>query len=212
MSRHNERKEHTPAGDAHDERRRLFHEAIERYYQELLRGIGFYLWRFGTIADREGITERAKEVLQETVATALGILDRYDPSRSAKLWLLNVAVIVIKRRTRQQRREHRRLILVADSEDARRTAGNRSIEEMSEAELFDALHRPVESPSSQLPNAEEILALVEGDDQEILRLHYLEGLNGEELAAKFGVSKGVVYQRLSRARIKVRQAYFGEEN
>jgi RNA polymerase sigma factor (sigma-70 family) len=212
VSRHNERTAQTPVGGTLDERRRLLEEAIERDHQELLGRIGFYLWRFG-IATRESISERAGEVLHDTFVTALSILDKYDPAGSAKLWLLNVAVIVIKRKTREQRRGHRRLTLVADSEQARHAAGDRKVANISEAELFDSLLRPpLGVPSSQSPNADELLALVEGDDREILRLHYLEGLDGEELAAKFGVSTGVVYQRLSRARVKVRRAYFGEGN
>jgi RNA polymerase sigma factor (sigma-70 family) len=210
VSRHNERTAQTPAGGAQDERRRLLEETIEREQQELLSDIGFHVWHFGVATDREGVTALAKEVLQDTVVTALGIADKYDQSRSARLWLRNVAVVVIMRKIREQGRERHRLTLVADSEPVRRAAGDKNAREMSEAEMFDMLApSPEGTASSQSPGAEELLALVEGDDQEILRLHYLEGLDGEELAAKFGVSKAVVYQRLSRARIKVRRAYLG---
>lgn len=211
MSRQNERTAKAPAGGALDERRRILEEAVERGHQELLGRIGFYLWRFGGAAGREGIIERAREVLQDTFVTALGILDRYDPTGSAILWLLNVSVIVVKRKAREQGRERRRLTLVADSEQARRAIGDGRVADISETELFDALLRPhAGAPSSQSPTAEELLSLVEGDDRELLRLYYLEGLNGEELAAKFGVSNGAVHQRLSRARNKVRLAYSGE--
>lgn len=210
MSRHNEQTAQIPAGGAQGERRRLLEETIEREQRELLSDIGFYIWHFGVATDREGVAALAREVLQDTVVEALRISDKYDPSRSARLWLRNVAIYVVMRKIREQGRERHRLTLVADSEPIRRAAGDRKAREMSETELFDMLAPATEgTASSQSPGAEELLALVEGDDREILRLHYLEGLDGEELAAKFGVSKEVVYQRLSRARIKVRRAYRG---
>jgi RNA polymerase sigma factor (sigma-70 family) len=209
---HNKRATQTSAGDA-QAGRRLLGEAIERGQHELLGDIGFYVWRFGLAKNREAIAECAKEVLQETAVVALDIADKYDSSRSARLWLLRIALIVIKRKFRERGRDRHRFTLVTDSEPVRRLVGDKKARQMSEAGLFDVLSRPpAGSTPPQSPTAEELLALVQGDDREILRLHYVEGFDGEELAAKFGMSREAVYQRLSRARIKLRRAYFGEEN
>lgn len=213
MSGHNERTAQMIAGDALGERQRLIEEFVESEQRELLNAISVHVSRFRLATSREAVAERAREVLQETIVAALDIADKYDPSHSAMLWLLRVAIIVIKRKLREQGLERRRLTLVADSKQVRRVVGDRKAGQMSEATLFDVLSRPPAGTTPlQSPSAEELLALVEGDDRAILRLYYLEGFDGEELAAKFGVSKEVVYQRLSRARIKLRRAYFGVEN
>lgn len=212
MSRHKEQAAQATAGDAHAERRRLLEEAIEREWQEILNHISFHVWRSRLAANHEAIAEQAREVLQETVTAAFGSADTYDPSRSAKLWLFGVALIVIKRKLRERGRFSGRLILVADSEMARHIVGDKKARRMSDADLLDVLSSASKQATSQSPTAEELLSLVTGDDREILRLHYIEGLGGEELAARFGVSKETAYQRLSRARINLRRVYFGAEN
>ncbi len=212
MRGHSERAAQATAGDAQAEGRRLLEEALVRGQRELLGGIAVQVRRFGLATKRETIAERASEVFQETVVAALDGADGYDPSRSAMLWLLGVAMIVIKRKIRERGRDSR-ISLVADSKQVRQTAGDEKAKRMSEAELFDMLSRPPKGQSpKQSTTAEELLSLVEGDDREILRLHYLEGLDGEQLAAKYGVSKEAAYQRLSRARIRLRRAYFCEQN
>ncbi|MCA1633121.1 MAG: sigma-70 family RNA polymerase sigma factor [Acidobacteria bacterium] len=183
---------------------------IEREQRELLNDIAFYLWDFGVATDREGVAATAREVLQETVATSLRILDKYDPSRPAGGWLRGIAVKVILHLLRTQSRERRRLTLVGDSEPIRRAVGGHKARELSEAEMFDLLSPPVGTLSARTPSGEELLALVGEDDREILWLRHFEGLDGKELAARLGTSEGAVYQRLSRARKHLRQALQGD--
>lgn len=208
MSRHNEPAAHSPASDIQDERLRLLGEAVEREQQELLNDIAFQLRRFG-LTDGAGLEALAKEVLQETVVQASKIAERYDPAGEALLWLSAIATKVILRRRSKKRREQSRFSLVGDTQPVRRAG----IEAQSEEKMFELLSRLRRRVTpSQALSAEEILSLVEGDDREILRLYYVEGLDGEELAARFVTSIGAVHQRLCRARIKLRQAYLKAEN
>lgn len=209
MTRQSGRTAHSDESDVRDERRRLLGEVIEREQRELLNDIAFYLIDFGVTTDREGIKATAREVLQRTVTTALRILDNYDPNRPAGGWLRGIAVKEILHLLRDERRERRRFVLVGDSEPVQRAVGGQKGKELSEAEMFDLLSTPVDTPSARPPSGEELLALVGEDDREILRLRHFEGLDGKELAARLGTSEGAVYQRLSRARKHLRQALEG---
>lgn len=207
MSGYNEQAAHSPASDTQDERLHLLGEAIEREQQELLNGIAFQLRHF-RLTDGAGLEALAKEVLQETVVQASKIAERYDPAGDALLWLRAIATKVILRRRSKKRREQSRFSLVGDTQPVRRAG----IEAQSEEKMFELLSRlrGRVNPSQAL-SAEEILSLVERDDRKILRLYYVEGLYGEELAAEFGTSVEAVHQRLCRARIKLRRAYLKDE-
>lgn len=208
MSKHDEQAAYSTASDIQYERLRLLGEAVEREQQELLNDIAFQLRRF-RLTDGAGLEALAEEVLQETVVQASKIAERYNPAGEALLWLSAIATRVILRRRSKKRREQSRFSLVGDSQPVRRAG----IESQSEEKMFELLSRlrGRVTPSQSL-SAEEILSLVEGDDRKILRLYYIEGLDGEELAAEFGTSVGTMYQRLCRARIKLSQAYLKGEN
>jgi RNA polymerase sigma factor (sigma-70 family) len=208
VSRHNEQAVKSSASDTQDERLRLLGEVIEREQQELLNDIAFQLRRF-RLTDGAGLEALAKEVLQETVVQASKIADRYDPAGEALLWLRAIATKVILRRRSKRRLEQSRFSLIGDTQPVRRAGA----ENLSEEKMLELLSRTRgRHTPSQTSSAEEILSHVAGDDQKILRLYYVEGLDGEELAAQFGTSVGAVHQRLCRARIKLRQAYLKGEN
>jgi RNA polymerase sigma factor (sigma-70 family) len=187
-----------------DERRRLLGETIEREQPELLKDIAFYLLRFGVSTDREGVAATARDVLQDTIATAFSILDKYDPDRPAGAWLRGIAVKEIFRRRREEGRERGRLTLVGD-------VGNHKSQELSEAEMFDLLSPPDDTLSAHTRGGDELLALAGEDDRELLRLRHFEGLDAKELAARLGTSEGAVYQRLSRAHNRLRRALERED-
>lgn len=208
MSRHNDQALQSPASVAQEERFRLLGEAIEREQQDLFNDIAFQLRRF-RLTDGAGLETLAKEVLQETVVQASKIAERYDPAGDALLWLRAIATKIILRIRSKKWREQSRLSLIGDTQPVRRAG----LETQSEEKMFELLSRlrGRATPSRAL-SAEEILSLVEGDDQKILRLYYVEGLDGEELAAEFRTSVGAVHQRLCRARIKLSRAYLKGEN
>lgn len=208
MSRNDEQAVQSPASGTQDERLRLLGEAIEREQEELLNDIAFQLRRF-RFTDGAGLEALAKEVWQETVVQASKIANRYDPAGEALLWLRAIATKVILRQRSKKRHEQSRLSLVGDTQPVRRAGA----EHLSEEKMFELLTRTRgRAAPSQSSSPEEILSLVEGDDRKVLQLYYVEGLDGAELAARFGTSVGAVHQRLCRARIKLRQAYLKGEN
>ena len=205
MTRRSERDAQSAESDARDERRRLLVESIVNEQQELLNVIGFFVWQFG-VAERESVPVRAREVLNDTVVIALEKVDRYDPTQPAYPWLRGIALNKIRELRDSQRSKQGYLTLVGDTDIAHHAAGDEKANEFSETDMFDRLRRSsTDTASAQL--VEEILSLGGEDDREIIRLHYIEGLDGKELAAKFGTSEGAVYQRLCRARIRMRRKY-----
>jgi RNA polymerase sigma factor (sigma-70 family) len=206
VTKHSERPVQSSASDVRDERRRLIEEAVQNDLPELLKDIGFYVWDFGIASDKGEVAARAKEVLHETYIKALEIADRYDTTRPAALWLRGIAVKLILHRLRSQRLERQHLTLVADTDAVHRATDGEKARELSETDMFDLLSpMTADTAHAQAQRIEEILALVGGDDAEIIRLHHIEGLDGKELAAKFGTSEGAVYQRLCRARNRLRR-------
>lgn len=207
MSKQSGRAAQADASGVRDERRRLLGEVIERERRELLNDIAFYLFDFGVDTHREGVAATAREVFQEMVATAFGKVDKYDPNRPAGGWLRGIAINKIHELRRLQRRE---LTLVGDSEPVRRAVSGNKAKALSEAEMFDLLSPPAGRLPAPTPSREELLALVGEADREVLHLRHFEGLDGKELAARLGLSEGAAYQRLSRARNRLRQALQGD--
>ena len=208
MSRHNEQAAQSPTSEAHHEKLRLLGEAVEREQHELLNDVALQLWRVG-LTDSAGLESLANEVLQETVVQATKIAAKFDPEGEALLWLKAIAARVILRLRRKKSREQSRFTPVGDTQLVRRAGA----ESLSEEKMFEILlDSRGQHAHAQSSTAEEILSLVEGDDRKILWLYYVEGLDGGELAAEFGTSIGAAHKRLSRARIKLIQAYRKSEN
>ena len=210
MSSHSDRTAPAHADAAHDEKRRLLCAAIEQHQEDLFVGVRVLLWQVRLAPDRERLTALAGEVLQETIARALAAASNYNPAWSATAWLLGVAHNVI-RHLRRDSGSKQRLILVADVPQVRRSI--RFPKGMTEEEMFDLLRNPdtVRAAEPSALSAEEILSTVGESDREILRLRYVEGLSGKELAARLRISEGAAGVRLSRARTKLRSAFLSDE-
>lgn len=190
------------------DRRQVLVEAIERHWLDLLRGIQVYVFRFGLARDRASIDDLASEVLQDTVVTALDRYENYDPDRPTRPWLLGIAINHLRHRIRGRDYEDTHCVLVADSPQIHRISQQEDPGVLSEAEMFDLLCSPAETtaPGMQV-TISELLSLVEVNDQEVLRLAFVEGLRGRALADRLGVSEGAAYTRQSRAVARLRKVY-----
>lgn len=179
---------------------------IEQEWQQLLTGIRIYVSRFGLAADASTVDTVARDILQDTVVTALGQSGNYDPQRLALPWLLGVAINHIRHRRRALGIESR-VVPVADLRlSSSREGDSRSL---STDEIFDLLTQRANAryrPNQLTVN--EILSLVNEDDRQILQLAFMEGLRGKDLAAKLGISEGAAWTRTSRALGRLREAYF----
>lgn len=159
----------------------------------MLTGIRIYVSRFGLAADAPTVDTVAREILQETVVTALGQSGNYDPQRLALPWLLGVAINHIRHRRRALVIESR----VVPAADLRlSSSGEENNRSLSTDEIFDLLTQRANARyRPNQPRVNEILSLVNEDDRQILQLAFIEGFRGEDLAAKLGISEGAACVR-----------------
>jgi len=190
-------------------KRNLLVAAIQNDESDLLNGIRVYVSRFRLVSDIDSVSILARDILHETVVTALQSLARYDPMRPARPWLLSIAINHIRHRHRSQEYARQHVIRVADTPQAQKAAQESHEEALSEEEMFTLLH--IASESSE-PTFDELLSLVEGNDRQILDLYYRQGLDGKSLAASLGISEGTAWTRLCRAKARLRKAYLQSES
>jgi len=185
----------------------LLRQCIEEQAETLLGTLRFYVVRAG-LADHQGATLAAVELLDELTVEALEHADRFRPSGQPVAWLLGIAANLIKRRQAERAARDRREPLVFDLYPGRRDA-------LSEDELFDRLAAlDISHQGQDLETDEEvaaILAHVSEDDQRVLRLAVLHDLNGRELAQALGVTPGAARVRLHRALNRLRDAWKAQE-
>jgi RNA polymerase sigma factor (sigma-70 family) len=189
--------------DASTASRTRLRQFIQEETQTLLETLRYYVIR-ARLADAQGATLAAVELLNEVVVEALEHADRFRPSGQPMAWLLGIAANLIKRKQAERATRNRREPLVRDlyldTQDA-----------LSEDELFDRLAALTEVELAQdwesNQAASAILAYVSKTDQHILRLAVLHDLNGEALAQELGVTPGAARVRLHRALNRLRAAW-----
>ena len=186
--------------------RTLLRRFIEENAETLLGTLRCYVMRAG-LADWQGATLAAVELLNEVTVEALAHADRFRPSGQPMAWLLGIAANLIKRKQAGRATRNRREPLVRDLYSHAQAA-------ISEDDLFDRLAALDVSDLAQGLEANEevsvIMALVSENDQRVLRLAVLHDLNGKELAAELGVTPGAARVRLHRALNRLRDAWQAE--
>ena len=190
----------------HNRNREVLMMAIEQKWQQLLTGIRIYVSKFGLAADGSTIDAVARDILQDTVVTALAQSSNYDPQRPTLPWLLGVAINHIRHRRRALGVESR-VVPVADLRLC--SSGEGDSRSLSTDEILDLLTQWANAgyrPNQLTVN--EILSLVNEDDRQILQLAFIEGLRGKALAARLGIGEGAAWARTSRAIARLREAYF----
>lgn len=197
-------------------KQQLLCEAIERDWQRLQGDIQVWvssvLKQFGTkfdkTCDRYSVETVAQEILHETVKTALTKAEEFDLNRSPRPWLLGIAAKKIQRWQRKQTTESNRITPIAELPQVHRIKQQLSSERLSEEEILGLLHQSSDSsnPDSQLM-LEYLLSLVKDSDREVLRLVFVDGLDGKSLAAALGTTEGTAYTKKHRAITRLRQAY-----
>ncbi len=176
---------------------------IAEHTTPLYGTIRSYVVRLGLVSgtDAQGM---ALEVMQEVVVEALSHLSSFDSERQPMAWLLGIAINVIKDRKSKEARRCRREVLL----------GNFSLlnsETESESELLDSISHATESGPEQLVESDEqvtaLLSLVSEQDQQILRLAFLEDFDRESLAHHLGITNGAARMRLHRTLNNLRLAW-----
>jgi RNA polymerase sigma-70 factor (ECF subfamily) len=137
-----------------------------------------------TLVDRRP-TEReelAATAIQETARRALAKYGEYDPNASAAAWLHGILNYVLLESVREVR--------------------GRPVqppELPEEWERLTAVFSPVATLADDRSEVARILTQLSAEQQELLKLRYIEGLEPTEIAARLAISQGNARVRLCRA-------------
>lgn len=197
-------------------KQQLLCEAIEQDCQQLQRDIQLYVSRviqqfgskFDKTCDRYSVETVAQEILHETIETALTKAEEFDLNRSPRPWLLGIAAKKIQRWQRKQITESNRITPIAELPQVHRIKQQLSSERLSEEEILGLLHQSSKSFDAEgQMMLEYLLSLVKESDREVLKLAFVDDLDGKSLAAELGTTPGNAYVKKSRAIEELRKAY-----
>jgi len=173
--------------------RRALSDVLVREAANVRRATAARIHRCGLASDPREVQELCNEIWQEVARRAWDKADEFDPAQSGHAWLDLFALNVFKENRRQIYRDRQRGT-VADT----RPRANPE---------FDPLEGLLAPDCFATARVDELLALVEPADRELLRRHVVLDEPVEDLAAELGVSRGAMYTRLSRARGRLRAAH-----
>ncbi|MBZ0318835.1 MAG: sigma-70 family RNA polymerase sigma factor [Anaerolineae bacterium] len=179
---------------------------IETEAESLVGILRYYLFRANTGGD--SLESAASELLNEVVIEALQHEARFEPTGQPRAWLLGIAANLIKRRQVETARRNQREPLVRDLYPTLEG-------DLSDGELFDRVANLVGMTEDELDTDSQVTALLRPlspDDQHIIRLAILHGLDGDMLAHELGIHPGAARVRLHRALNRLRTAYFAEQD
>ena len=178
-------------------------EFIQGNTHVLLGTLHAYVQRFG-LASGAAVQGVALDVLQETVVEALAHADRFVATGQPMAWLLGIAVNVIRRKKVEEARRYQRELLF-------HRLTERYPESTTETDLLDQLVQHTYSGTEQVfeanEQAEALLALVSPEDQQLLRMAFLEDYERESLARRLGITPATARMRLHRALRRLRTAW-----
>jgi RNA polymerase sigma-70 factor (ECF subfamily) len=147
---------------------------------------------FSVVQRFTGVGDRAEleDLVQEVFLTLFETASHYQETGRLRSWLCGIAVR--KARGGRRRRWLRDALF-------RRFAGRTTGTAMEHASS-------VESDVSARVEVQRALAVLPEAQREVLLLHVVESLSGEEIAEALGISPKTVWTRLHRARLAMRQA------
>jgi len=136
-----------------------------------------------------GDADEAKDVAQEAFIRAFQALDRFDPERPLRPWLLRITTNQARNRRRalgRYRAALKRLFQAGEPASARPGPGDEQLQQWEARTLWQAIRR------------------LNSTDQEIIYLRYFLELSVAETAEAAGIAPGTVKSRLSRALQRLR--------
>jgi len=174
---------------------------------QILSHIRYYLYKAGLA----GECELALEVFHETVVAALASEKSYDPSRSAKAWLLGIAAHIVQRRRARYFRQKKHEMQASDlaNPTGLRNGPNSGLNNgLDEEELFDRLfvltHAGPEQEVLARLEVEELLAPLSAEDRQVIVLNLLYEMNGQEVAQALEITPVASRVRFHRALKRLR--------
>lgn len=146
----------------------------------------------------------AEDVFQETFLQAVRRAERYNPANSALPWLKKVAFNIARHGWRKQSTERKYILPAAEAAKEQKFSLD---DDFSEAALFDLLSKsPINAGEAATERVEFVVAILTNEEREILEMRFVDKLSGEEVAARFGISRELLDMRVYRAKNKLRKA------
>ncbi len=181
---------------------------IEQESSNLLGTLRYYLFRAGMSGRGLPLDAAAQDLLNDVVAEALAHEERFRSTEQPRAWLLGIAANLVKRRQEEVVRRDQREPLVRDLHP--------EVEgQMSDDELFDWITEVAATASDAFDEREDVHQLLKSlprEDERIIRLAIMNGLDGASVAKALNVSPGTARVRLHRALGRLRVAYAEQEN
>ncbi len=192
---------------AQTEKTRL-RQFIEYESSTLLGTLRYYLFRAGLSGRDLPLEAAAHDLLNDVVAEALEHEERFRTAAHPRAWLLGIAANLVKRRQHDIARLDQREPLLRDLHP--------EVEgQMSDDELFDWIAEVATATPDAFEQREDVhllLAALPHDDERVLRLAIMNGLDGAALAKALDISPGAARVRLHRALGRLRTVYAEQEN
>ena len=192
---------------AQTEKTRL-RQYIEYESSTLIGTLRYYLFRAGLGGRDLPLDSAAQDLLNDGVAEALEHEDRFRATGQPRAWLLGIAANLVRRRQRDMMQRNQREPLLRDLHPEMEG-------QMSDDELFDWIAEVAATTPDAFDQREDVHALLTAlapDDERVIRLAIMNGLDGEALAQSLQVSAGAARVRLHRALGRLRLVYAQQEN
>lgn len=192
---------------AQTEKTRL-RQYIEYESSTLIGTLRYYLFRAGLGGRDLPLDSAAQDLLNDVVAEALEHEDRFRATGQPRAWLLGIAANLVRRRQRDMVQRNQREPLLRDLHPEMEG-------QMSDDELFDWIAEVAATTPDAFDQREDVHALLTAlapDDERVIRLAIMNGLDGEALAQSLQVSAGAARVRLHRALGRLRLVYAQQEN
>jgi len=202
-----------PKPDIYDDpekvmRQHLLAEAISREESRVKQGIRLFLRRLKAVKNHAELEDKVDEVFQNATAQAWRKADEFNPDLPADKWLLTFAINAIQNMKRADKRRLQLVVPVSDTEQARQARKGDKAGELTEDDFYDLIYKPPKEPGWSFT---ELISSLNASERQVLTLHFVEELEGAELAAALGISVGATYTRLSRAKNRLRQEFTSKQ-
>ncbi len=167
-----------------------------------------YISQYHLASGDEEVQDKALELFHDVYIEAMRSLSHFDPDRPPRAWLLGIAQNLVKREyTAAIRRKQNE---VSISELVRRNQD----QGMDADPLERYFIQNSSGPEEQVEASEHVhylLSQVSQEYQAILRMWYIEDLEGMEIAERLGCSYNSAIVRLHRARKRLQDVILREK-
>lgn len=155
------------------------------------------------LAHGDAVQNAAHDVMNEATLLALAHAELFSTVRQPRAWFLGIAANVIKRRRASFSKQKLRELSISPFID--------TIEDSDTGDFFIYVSRlACPGPEQEVEiraQVADMLSLVSPDDQQVLRLAFLQDLDTQHLALALNVPPGTARVRLHRALNRLRAAW-----